>query len=996
MGTGDGLSTFDGKTVENFSKINGIAEYGINAIFIDSKGNIWMGHRKGGISRYNGHFFESRNDRIIFKDKDITAFCEDSYGNIWITSDGEGAIKVINPSAPLSKLKYEQYKGNRLGDQIFSCIRLHDNKIYFITNPLIKVYNPKENNFETLNGVPAYFQITCMMEDKDFNLWYGTYHGGLYKFDNRTKKYKIYDIRDGLASNYISVLFQDHSGDIWAGHFETGGVTRIRGDKIISVLNKQNGLNDNNIYSITEDGEGNLLFSTREEGLAVLKDESFTLFVNNEKTFPSTEIWSFLEDKEKNIWFGTNDGVVKYNPHRSEEDKYTVIPSEPYFKPTQVRYMRQDRNNNIWFGLADYGMCLFNAKTKKFEYPANLLLLDNFKEITALEIDKNNTLWIGTKNYLYNYDPEKGYGITLSQVNGLPSNDVTCIYVDKNNIKYIGTGQGLTVVKDSLTPKCPVFSLGGATPNCITGDKEGNIWIGTQNRGVLCFKNSKVIKEYSRNSGLLSDVISFVSCFNGSLFIGTGMGMNRVDLKNNNIYTYTKRNGLPGIETKHNAVYVDSNNSLWIGTVNGAVRYSPKDEKIVRSEPIPKINKFIVNMDTLDLAGNIKLNFRQNSIVMEYSSVSLTNPDAVVYKVILEGANSEWQTTTSTQSVYQALAPGTYTFKVIAKNYAGVWSSEPAVFTFTINPPFYQTWWFRISMFVLILFVLFSYIKIREKNLIKEKSILEEKVKQRTIEVVNINRQLELKNKDILDSIHYASRIQNALLPPDLPFDNSFVLFKPKDIVSGDFFWSYSTDTNEWFAAIDCTGHGVPGAFMSIIGHNNLNKILQEYNILKPSDIMNQLNEEVAETLHQHHKDNQIHDGMDMALVRYDKEIHKLEYSGAFNPLWLIRNNTLIETRANRYAIGLAPGIEKNFINHEIQIESGDTIYLFSDGYADQFGGPDNKKLKIGTFKELLLKIQHLSMPEQKIYLDNFIEEYKGECNIQIDDILVIGRRFIF
>ncbi len=361
---------------------------------------------------------------------------------------------------------------------------------------------------------------------------------------------------------------------------------------------------------------------------------------------------------------------------------------------------------------------------------------------------------------------------------------------------------------------------------------------------------------------------------------------------------------------------------------------------------------------------------------------------------MLEGANNTWQITHETSATF-GLQPGKYTFKVIAKNYTGTWNTQPAVFTFYINPPFYRTWWFIVSMVVLGLILLFVFIKIRERNLIREKRVLEEKVKERTAEVVKMNDQLALKNKDIVDSIQYASRIQNALLPPELPFDNTFVLFKPKDIVSGDFFWFMKQDNTEWFAAVDCTGHGVPGAFMSIVGHSSLNKILQEYNITKPSAILNQLNEEIADALHLYHQENQIQDGMDIALVSLDLNSHKLQYSGAFNPLWLMRNGELLETRANRYAIGLAPDIEKDFTNHEIQLEPGDTIYLFSDGYADQFGGPNNMKLKVGKFKELLAKINHLSMEEQKAYLDDYFGKWK-EGYSQIDDVLIIGRRFEF
>jgi ligand-binding sensor domain-containing protein/serine phosphatase RsbU (regulator of sigma subunit) len=1002
LGTDIGLSIFDGKDIRNYSKKDGLADNGVNTLYRDSHGFIWLGHRKGGISRFDGFKFESRTDKLIFKESDITSFCEDSEGNLWITSVGAGAIKISNPKQKLEDIKYEQYKGNRLSDVVFNCTMLENKKLYFITNAsVIKYYNSQKNNFETLEkkGLPNYFQITCMLEDNESNLWIGTYHGGLYKYIKKEDRIQFFDIRDGLASNYISSIFQDRAGDIWVSHYEGGGITRLRNGKIISNFNKDNGLNDYNIYCISEDREGNILIGTRENGLVILKDESFTLYINNEKQFPSVEVFSIITDKDKRYWFGTNDGLVIYDTKAKNDKKFTIIPGNVFGNPKKVRFIKEDLDQNLWIGTIGDGVFMYNIKTKKIETPLLGLPLDNFYDITALEIDKKNNLWIGTKFYLLRYNIKTADLQTFTQGDGLIGSNITAVYIDKNNVKYIGSQEksGLTIIpNDTVSRNDLKFELGGATPTSITGDTKGNIWIGTQNQGVICFKNGNIVKQYSQADGLLSDVISFVKIFNGSLFVGTGVGMNKIDLNTDNITVYTKRNGLPGIETKQNAVYGDNENTLWIGTISGVVRYAPKLEKKANIEPIPKINYVIVNKDTLDISKVKNLSYSQRSVKLDFSCVSLTNQDAVIFKYILEGStNSEWQNTTKQQKDYDQLEPGNYKFKVIARNYAGVWSSTPAEFSFRINPPFYRTWWFIWICIIIGLVILFGYIKAREKQLIKEKRVLEEKVKERTQEIVNINRQLEVKNKDITDSIQYASRIQNAILPPDLPFENTFVLFKPKDIVSGDFFWFMAQENSEWFAAVDCTGHGVPGAFMSIIGHNSLNRILQEFNITKPSEILNHLNEEIAATLHHYHKDNQIHDGMDIALASYDKETRTLEYSGAFNPLWLIRKNELIETRANRYAIGLAPGIEKDFTNNEIKIENGDTIYLFSDGYADQFGGPDNRKLKVGYFKEILLGIQHLSMAEQKNHLNDFIEKWRGE-NVQLDDILVIGRRFEF
>ncbi|HDR67517.1 MAG TPA: hypothetical protein ENN61_00545, partial [Bacteroidaceae bacterium] len=221
-----------------------------------------------------------------------------------------------------------------------------------------------------------------------------------------------------------------------------------------------------------------------------------------------------------------------------------------------------------------------------------------------------------------------------------------------------------------------------------------------------------------------------------------------------------------------------------------------------------------------------------------------------------------------------------------------------------------------------------------------------------------------------------------------------FILFKPKDIVSGDFYWLIKYEGKEFLSAVDCTGHGVPGAFMSIIGHNSLNKIVREYGIVEPGQILTRLNQEVIGTLHQSSYAPDVYDGMDLALVGYDPQKRILHYAGAFNPLYLVRKGELFETKADKLSIGRSSvDTLTTFTNHTLSIEEGDTIYIFSDGYADQFGGEKMKKFKYGNLKELLIKIQDKDMDEQKIILNNTIENWRGDI-AQVDDILIIGRRF--
>ncbi|MFW5645618.1 MAG: PP2C family protein-serine/threonine phosphatase, partial [Bacteroidota bacterium] len=255
--------------------------------------------------------------------------------------------------------------------------------------------------------------------------------------------------------------------------------------------------------------------------------------------------------------------------------------------------------------------------------------------------------------------------------------------------------------------------------------------------------------------------------------------------------------------------------------------------------------------------------------------------------------------------------------------------------------------------------------------------------------------QLAKKNKDITDSIRYAKRIQVAILPQEIPFENTFILFRPKDIVSGDFYWLEEIGNREYMAAVDCTGHGVPGAFMSIIGSNFLNKIVKEQHIYQPAKILNYLNKEVIANLKSSNEDTTVYDGMDIALVCYDKETNVLEYAGGYNPMILIRSGELQEIKADRFAIGrsLLSTNDRKFTNHKIEMRKGDVIYIYTDGYADQFGGEEGTKFKTKPMKELLIAINEKSMEEQRNILHNTIDVWRGDIE-QVDDILIIVRRF--
>ncbi len=306
----------------------------------------------------------------------------------------------------------------------------------------------------------------------------------------------------------------------------------------------------------------------------------------------------------------------------------------------------------------------------------------------------------------------------------------------------------------------------------------------------------------------------------------------------------------------------------------------------------------------------------------------------------------------------------------------------------------------------------------QEKKAILEnqKQNLEIEVTQRTIEVVaqkekiekqhselvleknkseELLKDIQVKNKSITDNITYAKRIQSAILP-DIQLiyktlEDSFILYLPKDIVSGDFYAFTEKNNKVLIIAGDCTGHGVSGALMSMIGSSLLNQIIIEKGVDEPAMILNQLNSAVIETFRQ--GENESNDGMDVSICSIDLSTNTLQFSGANRPLWLVRNGVLEVYKPDKFPIGgLQAARDRRFSNTTVQLQKGDAIYIFTDGYSDQFGGEHNKKLMSARFKELLLSINHLGMREQEEYLKNYFENWKGSAE-QVDDVLVIGVR---
>jgi ligand-binding sensor domain-containing protein/serine phosphatase RsbU (regulator of sigma subunit) len=999
LGTENGVSRFDGKKFENFTSRDSLAPGGVKCILEDSFGYIWFGHLNGGISRYNGLEFERAAFDSLKITGDITSICRIK-NKLWFTSRFNGAILTELPVNNIKKIKSKQFMGREgLSDQVYGSNVNLDGALICVTDVGLKRFNKDENRFEgyRMPKMTTYFTTTCLLEDRNGNLWFGTYNGGLYKYLMSESRMVFYDlIKEHVSSNFVSCLAEDNQGRVWVGT-GGGGIAVFEDDKIRKFDNT-NGLKASKIFDIMMDAEGNILIADQDNGLTIYKGDAFVT-LSDKELLPDQNVNAIIEDKTGAVWFGTNSDIIRYYP--GSDNKHVTYSKINNLIYNNIRFFREDINDNIWIGTNGGGVIKYNMKSNKFE--SQPYINSNFpkdpRTVTAMEIDRKNNLWIGTleDGVIFGTIGEQNF-LRKNLLDSLIIDKITALYCDPNGVVWIGTeprGEkpGLFKYDFSNRDFKKIKASAGIIPRAMTMDKNGVLWIGT-NEGLYASRNDSVFSDATLDDGLLSNNINLLATgIDGSIFIGTNKGLNRYFPETRRIFSYTERNGFPGIETKPNAVYETPGGNLWFGTANGATELMTEKLLTEELEPLTRIIEMQVNNDICEMIPGMKLKYTERSIIFDYYSICLTNPDVVRYKVKLEGADQEWQPVTDqTRATYPALSPGKYKFMVVARNSQGIWNREPVTFSFIIKPPYYQTWWFIISMTAIIVVLVVIYIKRREQNLVNEKIVLEEKVEERTAEVVMKSMEIEEKNRDITASIRYAERIQRAMLPRENTFDETFVLFMPKDIVSGDFYWMYDNGDIQFIAVCDCTGHGVPGAFMSIIGHNSLNKIVREYGITRPSAILDQLNNEVLKALRQRNEET-INDGMDMALIAFDKRKFSLDFAGAYNPLYIVRKGEVFIYRGDRFPIGMtAIGDKKNFSNQNIDIRPGDMIYMCSDGYADQFGASDGKKFRTGKVKKLLSEICDLPICEQKTRLQQEILDWKGNTE-QVDDILFIGSR---
>lgn len=1035
---------------KNYNTEHGLPQSQVLSIFQDSKGYIWFGTNSGGAGKFDGNKFDqiSANDGLI----------NDVVFSIAETKDHEilfGTFKGLSVYKNLSFTNFNEKNG--LTNTLVYKLLCDKNKTWVGTQNGVFIYENNKISAFTKNETLNTSTIYSMFLDANDNIWFGTMQNGLVFYDRKKETFTQINTSNGLSHDFIFSFAQRSNGDVLVG--TQTGLNIVDKNMKVRQANEIPAQGNISFSSIIKTGEDEFYFATFAEGIFSFNftNKKRKGYYNSSNGLTNNPVLALLQDREKNIWIGSNGaGVYKYF-----SNKFIYYTKENGLPENYINAVSEDKFGNLWLALSSHGLAKINNSTittferDKKNSPG---LIDN--NINAILPMEDGTIYFGTDEGLFHF--KDGKFLTLNDPI-IKERYISCLYLDAKNKMWIGTNKGVFTLKDGVfTEVTKVNSIGGTGIHIlilfVTEDKFGHMLIGTDN-GLVTYDGNKIIKyddknkfinarvscavmdsrkniwlgtsdglyyydysefkHISKKQGYSSGFVNFLEIDKkDKLYIGSNNGIDIIDIrsyytKGANTRHFGKDDGLLSLESNANSSHIAKDGRILIGTVGGLQIYDPNIDPINYQEPILNITDVklffgqenimdhAIGLDSVNnLPQQLILPSSKNNLTFKYIGISLIAPEKVLYKYKLEGLDDSWTPEISkTEVTYPSLPAGSYTFMVVAMNNDGVWNKQASTYSFIILPPWYQTWWFYTLCVICCVGSIFAYNTIKTKKLIADKEKLEKQVEERTKEVVKQKEEIQHKNVEITDSIKYAKNIQEALLPSlkktEAALEDCFILYLPKDIVSGDFFWHSDHNNVQYIAAADCTGHGVPGAFMSIVGNNLLNEIINQRNISEPGSILLELHKGVKEALNQNNNEGERRDGMDIALCAIRKKRGTIDYSGANRPLWIFRKEKgeLEIIKPNKFPIG---GLEfeesREYINHTVEVNKGDTLYIFSDGFADQFGGPRGKKFMLSNMQKLLIDNVQQPLEIQKANIANAFKDWKQSLE-QIDDVLVIGIR---
>ncbi|TLX77536.1 serine/threonine protein kinase [Labilibacter sediminis] len=1005
IGTGEGLVRYDGIQFITYTENDSLASDFVHSLFVDKQGVLWVGHGNGTLSYYDNGFHKViPEERATSPIKDI---CQDDMGNIWATVQNNGVLK-INPQKQITTYFDRKIFSDKLYYSIESI-----NPFHFIlgtSEGLLVLKLGQDFSVNSLNEVtsipPTNINTIVKRRAVEGEYWVATEDEGFYlfKFNNKSSEHFANNklcIKFNIEHENILDIYEENDGNLMLATWGNG-VIKLFLDPATQAFTEsfnfstENGLNHNFIKNILGDRENNYWFATYGGGVSVLLNDYFIHYDLEDIGFKQNKAVSVISNAH-NLWIGLENGMLRTDPYCfADHEFYDKALGVPNDRITGFEY---DDQGVLWVSSLNEGLYYRSPGKltfKGFEYTQSII----GKKINDMAIVKDE-IFLATAGGFYIVNTITKNVEHLTTLRGLPHNNINFIYVDEKEQIWIGPKSSGICRVDSTNFEVHKLSQSPINVSGMTKDKEGNFWLSTVGKGVLKY-NQDTLVSVSVVDGLAKNYCYDIICDkNDRLWVCHWPGISSIDLKTNQIRKFGFKDKMGGDFYR---VWEDNEQNIWFASSHGVIKYFPDRDR--KNLVPPKLNFTHIDISgtSYPIGKKIELPYpyrvKKYQFKFEFTGISFKDPQGVTYQYKMEkdgeDEDKEWVDLGSTNfREYEYLPDGKYVLKVRAFNADGIPNTSPLAIQIEIESPFWKKIWAYFIFIGLLVALVYWIIKYRERALRLQKEALQMEVASQTVVLRKQKAEIERKNQDITDSINYAKRIQKSILPPVMnlrdTFPESFIFFAPRDIVSGDFYWFNRTKDRFVLCCADCTGHGVPGAFMSMIGTTMLNDINKFENVKSPADILEKLDNNIRILLQKESGDQYAKDGMDISVIEIDLNTRKVRLASAKRPVFLYINNELTVYNGTRRSIGdddLASA--SNFINYEYDCSKGDTIYLFSDGYTDQFGGPKGKKLmKVGV-KKLLEEIHDKPMDKQGDIVRDHFMNWKGDLE-QIDDVLFMG-----
>jgi len=758
---GGGVSVFDGESFRTFTMEDNLAMNIIRVVFEDDQGRLWFGTQGAGVTSYDGKTFTTYNRDTGLTHNDIRSITQDNKGSIWLGTFG-GGVSRIQADAAVSSLTLEDGLPH---NRIRALLKDSTGNIWVGTDGGLSRYNGRDFlNFTTEEGLPNN-RILCLFEDGLKNIWMGTPDGAV-RFDGRG--FTTYTEKDGLIHNRVRAITQDNYGNLWFG--TRSGVSRFDGNTFTSFT-EDNGLSNNRIRDILLDSLGNLWFGTYFGGINRYTGDMFVHYSEVEGLL-SNQVLDITGDPDGNIWLGTFEGVSQLIFNKDKLIEVNNFDVDSGLVNPVVQCVFRDGRGLFWFGTEGGISILDSGRMSSLTVTEGLA----GEDIRTIYQTGSGDYWVGTGSGLSRLTLR---GTTLRDVSiknytaadGLNGSAVSTIIEDDLSNLWVGfLDGGISIFDGDGFSPLPLAPAHLSRVTSIIHDEKGDMWAATEGQGLFHFTDLEAglqvgtVKQYTSKEGLFSNhIYQLIFDDEGNLWAGSEWGVDKISPGFSEIKHYGREEGFFGIETNPGAVYKDDSGKIWFGTIKGATTYNPFASRLNRIEPythITDVDIFARGEEydpalysdgmgaRFQLPINMQLPHNRNNISLNFIGIDLTIPSSVLYSWKLEGFEKDWTIPSHRHEVsYSNLPPGEYTFMVKAANEDGVWNQEPARFSFRIKPPFWRTWWFlAICGFIGFGFFVL-YVKSRERRLVREKKVLEDKVKERTAEINHQKEELEVEKK---------------------------------------------------------------------------------------------------------------------------------------------------------------------------------------------------------------------------------------------------------